>query len=146
MRVGAHARASRPAEELVNWNTKRFAFNVPKRLIDATNRARQHWPTPIERVPIHGLPVMRDGARVFADEVRSEFLDGGCDGFGAAFDDGFTEPSNACIRMDLQEEPAWLDHKCFDFGDLEFVADADSCPGILASALALVLFELFQVI
>src|SRR5438445_675052 len=102
-----------------------------KRLVNAADRTREDRPSAIKGVAIHGLPMMRDRARVFADQVRNEFLDGSRNGFGATFDNRLTQPSNACIRIDLQEEPARLHHESLDFGDLEFGADAVSCFCVL---------------
>ena len=96
----------------------------------------------IERVPIHRLPMMRDGARVFADEVGREFLDGRGDGLRAAFDDRFAQPGDAGVGVDFQEQPARLDENGFDLGDLEFVAEADHRLGVLAASKALVLRNL----
>ena len=89
--------------------------------------------------------MMRDRARIFADEIGRQFLDGGRDRLRAAFDDRFAQPGDAGVGVNLQEQPARLDEKGFDFGDLEFVADADHRLGVLAAGQALVLRHLLQI-
>ena len=146
VRIDAHAGAGRAAEQFINGHAERLALDVPKRLVHAADGAGEDRPAAIERVPIHRLPVMRDRARVFADQIRREFLDGRGDGLRAAFDDRFAQSDDAGVGVDLQEEPARFDEEGFDLGDLELVADADHRLGVLAAQLAFVIFELFQVV
>ena len=61
--------------------------------------------------------MVRDGARIFAQQVRREFFDGRGDGLGAAFDDGLAQPGDAGVRVELQEKPARFDEEGFDLGE-----------------------------
>jgi hypothetical protein len=78
-------------------------------------------PAAIEGVPVNRLPVFRDRPRIFAHQVRLDFLDG----FGArqraAFGDGFAQTDDAGVGMYLQEQPARLDQYGLELGDLEIV-------------------------
>ena len=97
-------------------------------------------------MPIHRLPMMRDRTRIFADQIRREFLDGGGDGFGPAFEDRFAQASDAGIGVDFQKQPAGLDQKGFHLRDFDFISDTNHRLGVFAANLALVLLELLQVI
>jgi hypothetical protein len=138
VRIDAHAGARRPAKQLVNGHAERLAFDVPKRLVHAADGAGEDGPAAIERMPIHRLPMMRDRTRVFAHEVGREFFNGRGDGLRAAFNDRFAQPGDAGVGVNLQEQPARLDENGFDFGDLEFVAEADRRFRVLAPGNALV--------
>ena len=90
--------------------------------------------------------MVRHRAGIFANQVRHKLLNRRGNGLGAAFDDRLAQPGDARVGMDFQEEPAGLDEHRFDFRNLEFVAHPNHRLGILAANLALVLFQLFQVI
>src|ERR1043166_6062406 len=71
---------------------------------------------------------------------------GGRDRFGAALHYRLPQSRYAGIGMNFQEEPAWLDQHGLHFGDLEFVADTDGRPGILATSLPFVFLQLLEII
>jgi hypothetical protein len=57
----------------------------------------------------HDLPVVFDLQGVFPDQVVRQFVDGGRDGGGAAFDHRLAPAGDAIISVDLEEEPARRD-------------------------------------
>lgn len=75
---------------------------------------------------VYGLPVVDDFARVFADEVGFDFLDGRLDGERAAFEERFAESDDAGVGVYFKEYPSRFDEECFEFGDFDgcFVAFA----------------------
>ncbi len=112
VRIDADAFARRPAKQLVDRNAEGFAFDVPQRLIDAAEGTGQNRPAAIERVFVNRLPVMHHAARIFADEIRLDFLDSLRTGQRAAFGDGLAQSDNARIGVDLEEQPARFHQKC----------------------------------
>ena len=76
MRVNADAIPRRPAEEFVDRHSERLPLDVPEGLIDAAQDAGEDRAAAIEGVAVDCLPMVRDGARVFADQVRLDFFDG----------------------------------------------------------------------
>jgi len=137
--VDAGAGARRAAEQLVDGHTQRLAFDIPKGLVHPADRAREDRATPVERVPVHRLPMMGHRAGVLADQVGRQFLDGGGDRFGPAFHDRFSQAGDACVGVDLEEEPARLDQERLDLGDLQLVAHTDHRRDILVARQPLVL-------
>ena len=127
VRVDADAVARRSAEQFVNRHAQRLALDVPQRLIDAAERAGQDRAAAIERVAVDGLPVMHHAARIFADQVRLDLLDGFGAGERAAFGDGLAQADDAGVGVDLQKQPARLHQKGFEPGDLEIVFRRDGC-------------------
>ena len=73
----------------------------------------------VEGVPVDGLPVMHHPARVFADQVRRDFLDGRRNRTGAAFQERLAQPHDAGVCMDLEKDPSRLDEESLQPGDLE---------------------------
>src|SRR5262249_62207085 len=74
VRVDADALARGAAQEFVNRDAEQFALDVPERLINPGERARQNRPAAIEGVARDRLPVMHNGARVFADHTTFDPL------------------------------------------------------------------------
>ena len=66
-----------------------------------------------------------DRARVLANEILGQLLDGCRAGFGATFDNRFSESDDALVRMDFEEQPAGLDHDRFEARDGQFFAGAE---------------------
>jgi hypothetical protein len=81
---------------------------------------------------------VRDRTRVFAYEVGREFFNRRGDGLRAAFNDPFAQSRDAGVGVNPQEQPARLDEGGFDFGDLEFITEADHRFRVLAPGKALV--------
>ena len=80
----------------------------------------------VRSIPVEETTRMVDDlARVLADEIRLDLLDGGGDGLGPPLDDGFTQADDAVIRMDLQKQPARLDQKRLQLRDLERIFACD---------------------
>ena len=73
--------------------------------------------------------MVRHLARVLAGEVRLDLLDGGRDRLGPALDDGFAEPDEAGVGVDLEEQPPRLDEERFEPGDLESALGVDGRVG-----------------
>src|ERR1700709_1990035 len=100
MGIDANAVAHGAAEQLVNRNAERLAFDVPQGLIDAAQSAGEDGAATIERMAIDGLPVFSNRARILAHQVRFNLFDGFGAGEGAAFGDGFAQADDAGVRMD----------------------------------------------
>ncbi len=126
MRIDADPLPRRSAEELVNRNAQRLPLDVPKRLIDAAERAGQNRAAPIKGVTINGLPVMRHRARVFSNQVRFHFLDRLSAGEGAPLRDRLPETGDAGIGVDLEEQPPGFDQEGFQSCDLDAFFDGGS--------------------
>src|SRR5262245_15383324 len=77
-RVGiyADAVARRSSKHFIDWDPEGFALDVPQRLFDPTEHARQDWPAAIKGVAIDRLPVMHDRPWVLADEIGRHLLHG----------------------------------------------------------------------
>src|SRR5579862_3746322 len=73
---------------------------------------------------------MRHAARVFADEIRLDFLYRFGAGQRPALRDGLAQTHDAGVRMDFKKQPAWLHQERFQFGDFYIV------PGGNGSVLA----------
>ena len=110
-----------------------------KRLIDTGQRAHVDRATTVEAAAIEHGPDVFDVAWVFADQVVGQFLNGGGDGVGAAFDHGLAPTGDALVGFDLQEAPARRDDEGGEFGDFHLFAllldAAHAAPKILAKSL-----------
>src|SRR5439155_18326863 len=105
MRIDADPLPRRSAEELVNRNVQRLSLDVPKRLIDAAERAGQNRAVSIKGVTIDGLPVMGYRAGVFSDQIRLHFLDRLSAGERAPLRDRLPETGDGGRVVDAEEEP-----------------------------------------
>src|SRR5215475_11734290 len=124
VRIDADALARGAAQEFVNRDAEQFPLDVPERLINPGERARQNRPASIEGVAIDRLPVMHNGARVFADQVRFHLLDRRGAGKRAAFGDRLAQAHDARVGVYFQEKPARFDQEGFDPRDLDAFAQA----------------------
>jgi hypothetical protein len=95
----------------------------PERLVNARKRAGQDRAAAIEGVAIDSLPVMCDGARVFANQVRLDLFNRCLASERAAFGDWLAQAVDTGVRMHFQKEPARFDEKRFESGDLDAFAD-----------------------
>ena len=68
---------------------------------------------------------MDDPARILADQVRLDLLDGGLDRLRPPLDDRLTQPDDAGVGMHLQEQPPRLDEEGFQPGDPQRVLGGD---------------------
>ena len=129
--IDPNAVARGSAQQFVNGDAERLALDIPERLVDPAESAGEDRAAAIESMPVNGLPVFGDRARIFADQVRLDFLDG----FGArqraAFGDGFAQADDAGVGVDLQEEPARLDQEGLELRDLEIVFRRDGSIAVL---------------
>src|SRR5262245_31521557 len=124
VRVDADALPRWAAQEFVNRDSEQFTLDVPERLINPGERARQNRPAAIEGVAIDRLPVMRNCARVFADQVRFDLLNRRGAGQRAAFGDRLAQAHYAGVGVDFQEKPARFDQEGFEPRDLDAFAQA----------------------
>src|SRR5215510_4765491 len=122
MRVDADALARGAAQEFVNRDAEQFALDVPERLVNPGERARQNGPAAIEGVAIDRLPVMHNGARVFADQVRFHLLDRRGAGQRAAFGDRLAQAHDSGVGVNFQEKPARFDQEGFEPRNLDAFA------------------------
>ena len=76
--VDADPPPGRAAEQLVDRHAERLALDVPEGHVDAAQGAGQDRAAAVEGVAVDRLPVMDDLARVLADQVRLDLLDGLC--------------------------------------------------------------------
>ena len=125
MGVDAHPLPRRAAEQLVDRHAQRLALDVPQGHVDAAQGAGEHRAAAIEGVAVDRLPVMDHLARVFAHQVRLDFLDGGRDGRRPALDDRLAQPDDPGIGVHLQEQPARLDQQGFQLRDPKRVPGRD---------------------
>src|SRR3954454_10257581 len=73
--VYSNAVARRSAQQLVHWHAEGLALDVPQGLVNAAEGAGENRPAPIEGVPVNRLPMFSDWPRIFAHQVRLNFLD-----------------------------------------------------------------------
>ncbi len=117
VRVNANTVAGGAAQQFIDGHAERLAFDVPKRLIDAAESAGENGAAAIKSVPVNGLPMFSNRARVFADKIWLDLLHCFRAGEGAAFGDGFAQAGNPGVGVDLEKEPAGFHQKGFQFGD-----------------------------
>ena len=79
---------------------------------------------------VDGLPVMHHLARVFANQVGRDLLDGRGAGDGPAFENGLAQADDAGVGMHLEEQPTGFDQKGFELGDLESAPGSDGRIGL----------------
>src|SRR4051794_39130618 len=104
-RVDLDAVADRTAEQVVDRHAVVLAFDVPQGLVDARERAHVDGAAAVEPAAVEHRPDVLDVARVPADQVVGELVDGGGDGGGAALDHGFAPADGAVVGLDAQEQP-----------------------------------------
>ena len=75
----------------------------------------------------HLLQASGVAARVFADEVGFDFLDGGDHSASAALDDGLAEAGDAGVGVDYKEGPAGADLVDLEAGDLHGAGISIGC-------------------
>ena len=75
---------------------------------------------------MNGLPVMRDAARVLADQVVADFERAGRAGLGVVLEH-LAPAGDAGVGGDLDEHPGVLQNEGLDFGDLDVVLGPDLC-------------------
>src|SRR5690606_21629394 len=97
--VDTDAVARRTTEEFINRNVEELTFDIPKRLVDATERAGKDRTSAIKCVAINSLPVVYHLAGVFADQVGLDLLDSGLDSKRSALEKRFTQTCNARVGV-----------------------------------------------
>ena len=119
--IYAHLLTHRAAEQFVHRHAIAFALDVPQRLFDARDRAGQHRAAAIEPATIQRLPQILDVACLGTKQVIGHFLDSGLHRRGLALDNRLA-PTNQAIGVgDFHKQPAWLNLKQFDCGNLGHV-------------------------
>ena len=124
--VDADPVADRAAEQLVHGRAVTLAGDVPQRLVDPGDRARQDRPAPVERALGHDLPVVLDAQRVPADDHLAQLLDGGAHGLGPALAGGLAPADDPALGLDADEQPAGRDEERLDPRDACHVAVSPS--------------------
>ena len=81
----------------------------------------------IELSAKHFVPKVIDPRRVFAEKEGFEFANGGDDGVGLAFEDGFAPPGKPFVGFNLEKDPAG-----WNFVEIE---SCDFHVGLLGSVL-----------
>src|SRR3954453_22476235 len=84
-----------------------LAFDVPQRLIDASDRAHVYRATAIKAAAIHDSPMILDQERVLAEQVVLHFVHQRLHRQCSAFNHGLPPSDDPLVRLNLQEEPAW---------------------------------------
>ena len=126
--VDAHPPPRGAAQKLVHRNAERLALDVPEGHVDAAQGAGEDRPAPVEGVTVDRLPVVDDLARVLADQVGLDLLDGRRDRERAPLDDRLAQADDPGIGVHLEEEPARLDQQGLEPGDPQRVAGSDRAP------------------
>jgi hypothetical protein len=103
MRVNANAIACRTTEQLINGHAEEFPFNVPERLLDSTERAREDRSAAVECVPVNRLPVMNDEAWILPNQIGLDFRDGSGAGLRAPFRDWFAQANQSLVSVHFQK-------------------------------------------
>ena len=116
--VDPHPLADRTAEQLVHGHAAHLAGNVPERLVDPGDGAREHRAAAVEAALGQHLPVVLDRQRILADQQRSEFLDSGTHGGRLALDHRLAPADDALVGLDPQEQPARWHQEGLDPVDL----------------------------
>ena len=119
----------RTPQQLVDGNLQSLALDVPKRLIDAAQRAGENRASAIEGVTVDCLPVVGHRPRILADQVGFQLLDGGGAGPGPALQDRLSPAGDSRVGVDLQEQPAGLHQESLQPGDAHEFPGACS-PGL----------------
>ena len=70
------------------------------------------------------LPVVDDVARILADEVRLDLLDGHGAGSRATLGDRLAKTGDALVGVHPQEEPARTDEEGLELGDADLSAES----------------------
>ena len=104
VRVRAGTLAQGPPEQLVHWNSERFALQIPERDLDAGERTLQNRAALPERL-VHRLPVMEHGARVLADQVAPKLSDGGRHRGFLPFESGLPDAVASLVGIDPDQHP-----------------------------------------
>src|ERR1700739_2722987 len=96
-------RIVRAAQKLIDRSIQRLTAEIPKCLVDARDGGPNHWPRAVEAVHIHGLPVMLDLHRIFADDKVSKVLDAGHSGLRFALESALSPANQALVGLELHE-------------------------------------------
>src|SRR5262249_35059344 len=97
--------SGRPAQQLVDRDAQLLALDVPERLLDPRDRRIQDDSAAPEPVPMEPLPVVLDRARVLADQVPRELVDGRRYRSLAPLDGRLPDAGDPFIGRDLHEVP-----------------------------------------
>jgi hypothetical protein len=119
VRVDADAVASRPTQQFMDRHAKRLALDVPQRLVDARQRAREDRAAPVERMAIDRLPVMDHAAGILTDQVGRDLLHRLGTGQGSPLGDRLTKSNDALVGVDLEKQPTRLDEDGLEPGDTD---------------------------
>ncbi|MNV12343.1 hypothetical protein D3C71_1029410 [compost metagenome] len=114
-------------QQIADRNAQRLALDVPQRLVDTGQGAHVDRAATVEAAAIEHGPDVFDVARVFADQVVGQFLNGSGDSVGAAFDHGLAPTGHALVGFDLEEAPARRNDEGGQLGDFHLIVSLVRC-------------------
>ena len=83
-----------------------LALDVPKRLVDASDRRHVDRTASVEACAVHDLPMIFDQKRVFADQIVFKLVHRRLHRQRATFNHRLAPADHASICFDLQKQPA----------------------------------------
>jgi hypothetical protein len=75
VRIHPHAIARGAAKQFVHRNAERLPLDIPERLIDSAERARQDRAAAIKRVAVNRLSMLAYRPGIFADQIGLNLFD-----------------------------------------------------------------------
>jgi hypothetical protein len=115
--VDPHAVAHVPAEQRVHRDAAGLAGDVPQRLVDPRDGAREDRPASVEAALRQRLPQVLDPQRVRPDHDVGQLVDRGAHRLGPPLDDGLSPSDDALVGLHAQEQPARDDEERLHAGD-----------------------------
>ena len=104
--VNLYAVPAFPPEQIINRYAQGFSLDIPHCLLNAGNGACQNGAAPVKPGPVHLLESVLDIRRAVSDQLRAQFLHGGCHTVRLSFADRFTPADQAVVRCHFQEQPS----------------------------------------
>ncbi len=94
------------AQHVIHRHVVELALDIPHRLLDSGNRARQYGSAPIKARAVEHLERILDLTGAFTDQMPGHFVDAGRHRRAPAFYDRFPPAHNARFGCHLQKQPA----------------------------------------
>ena len=96
-RIDADRMAHRTTHQLIDGDAIALAFDIPQGLVDAGNGTHCQGAAPIEATAVEHLPDVFDIVGVTANQIFTQFIDGGGSSGSPSFDNRFTPAANPLV-------------------------------------------------
>src|SRR5581483_11078908 len=111
------------SQKVINWNSEGLTLNVPHGNVDRSQRGCENNVAAVERMLVDCLPVVCRPARVLADKIGLDFLDGGDHGGDAPLHGALADAGDTGVCVHLDEDAAQrVDRYDLESGYLDLVA------------------------